>query len=128
MTSREILEEARMGPAAAAQVAGFHRGIVGEVQSAIAAHDVVVVGMKQNPFPKKARKLLREAGIAHHYLEYGSYLSGWRERLAIKMWSGFPTFPQVFVKGTLIGGASDLEKELTGGALQDRLAGGRQDA
>ena len=33
-----------------------------------------------------------------------------RERLAIKMWSGWPTYPQIFIKGTLVGGASDLKK------------------
>src|SRR5438046_10541438 len=57
--------------------------------------------MRQNPFPKKARKLLDEAGLAYKYLEYGSYLGEWRRRLALKMWTGWPTFPMVFVKGVL---------------------------
>ena len=38
--------------------------LVKEVQSAIAQHQVVVVGMAQNPFPRKARKALDAAGVA----------------------------------------------------------------
>ena len=53
--------------------------------------------MRQNPAPQARR--LDEAGIAHHYLEYGSYFNTWRRRNALKMWTGWPTFPMVFVKG-----------------------------
>jgi monothiol glutaredoxin len=90
---------------------------VKEVRAAIAANEIVVVGMKQNPFPKKARKLLDEAGLAYQYLEYGSYFGGWRQRLALKLWTGWPTLPMVFVKGVLVGGASDLEALLKSGEL-----------
>jgi monothiol glutaredoxin len=34
------------------------------------------------------------------YLEYGSYTKGWRRRLALKMWTGWPTFPMIFVDVT----------------------------
>jgi monothiol glutaredoxin len=90
---------------------------VKEVQAAVAANEIVVVGMRQNPFPKKARKLLDDAGLAYKYLEYGSYLGGYRRRLALKMWTGWPTFPMVFVKGMLIGGAEDLKRLLASGEL-----------
>src|SRR5882762_10165046 len=80
-------------------------------------NEIVVVGMRQNPFPKKARKLLDEAGLAYRYLEYGSYLGQWRRRLALKMWTGWPTIPMVFVKGVLIGGASDLARLIESGEL-----------
>lgn len=86
-----------------------HADTIREVEDAIAAHDVVVVGMAQNPHVKNVRKALEEAGVEVHYLEYGSYFSEWKTRLAIKMWSGWPTFPQVYVKGELIGG-EDLTK------------------
>ena len=55
-----------------------------------------------------ARKALDARGIAYKYLEYGGYLSEWRRRNALKMWTGWPTFPMVFVKGTLVGGYADL--------------------
>ena len=88
------------------------------VRAAIAAHDIVVVGMRQNPFPKSARKALDAAGLKYHYLEYGSYLADWRRRLALKMWTGWPTIPMVFVKGVLVGGAEDLERLIASGGLK----------
>lgn len=115
---RAILDEARIHPAIRDTIAARHAEIVREVESAVAASDVVVVGMAQNPFPRKARRLLDAAGIPYRYLEYGSYLSQWRRRNALKMWTGWPTFPMVFVKGALIGGASELEKLLQSGDLK----------
>lgn len=120
--SRPILEEARIHPAIREQVAHYNEGIVHEVLAAIAAYPVVVVGMKQNPFPRRARKALDAAGIAHRYLEYGSYWSEWRRRNALKMWTGWPTFPMVFVKGVLVGGAQDLERLIASGELKSLLA------
>ncbi|HTE53944.1 MAG TPA: glutaredoxin domain-containing protein [Kofleriaceae bacterium] len=120
--SRQILPEEKIHPAIRDKVAGVHRDIVDEVQAAIAQHDVVVVGMKQNPNPRRARKLLDAASVAFHYLEYGSYLKTWRRRTALKMWTGWPTFPMVFVKGVLIGGADDLARLLESRELE-RLLG-----
>jgi glutaredoxin-related protein len=119
---RLILDEAHIHPAVRQRVANHHREIVEEVRSAAAQHAVLVVGMSGNPFPKKARQWLRGANIAHHYLEYGSYFSDWRRRNALKMWTGWPTFPMVFVKGTLVGGAEDLNKLIASGELQRMLA------
>jgi glutaredoxin-related protein len=61
------------------------------------------------------------AGISVHYIEHGGYLSEWRRRNALKMWTGWPTFPMVFVKGTLIGGSDDLAKLIAGGELKAML-------
>jgi glutaredoxin-related protein len=120
--SRQILEEARIHPAVRDKVAGLHADIVKEVQDAIAANAVVVVGMRQNIMPKHARKVLDNDQIAYKYLEYGSYFSGWRRRNALKMWTGWPTFPMVFVKGVLVGGANDLKKLVASGELAKLLA------
>ena len=57
----------------------------------------------------------------YHYLEYGSYFSEWRRRNALKMWTGWPTFPMVFVKGILIGGAEELDTLVSGGELRRTL-------
>jgi monothiol glutaredoxin len=119
---RPVLEETRIHPAIRDKIAALHADIIREVQEAAAANAVVVVGMRQNPMPKKARKLLDAAGVAHKYLEYGSYLGAWRRRNALKMWTGWPTFPMVFVKGTLVGGADDLEKLIGSGELAKLLA------
>jgi glutaredoxin-related protein len=122
--TRPLLPEDRVDPAIREVIANNHRDIIDEVEAAVAAHDVVVVGMKQNPFPRKARKALNAAGIAFHYLEYGSYLSTWRRRTALKIWSGWPTFPMIFVKGILIGGAGDLQKLIDSGEMKQRLEAG----
>ncbi|MEY4882325.1 MAG: hypothetical protein RIS34_179 [Pseudomonadota bacterium] len=114
---RPILEESRIHPAIRDKIATHQQGIVGEVQAAVAAHAVVVVGMGLNPMPRKARRLLDAAGVPYHYMEYGNYLNTWRKRNALKLWTGWPTFPMVFVKGTLVGGADDLEKLLASGEL-----------
>src|SRR5437773_12157760 len=78
--SRNILDEAHLYSAIRQKIQDNHSDIVGEVQAAIAANDVVVVGMRQNPWPKKARQALDATGIPYKYLEYGSYLGDWRRR------------------------------------------------
>ena len=117
---RTILPESQIHPAVREKIASYRTDILKEVQAAVAANDIVVVGMRQNPFPKKARKLLDAAGIAYKYLEYGSYLGEWRRRLVLKMWTGWPTFPMVFVKGVLVGGAEDLARLIAKGELPRR--------
>lgn len=118
---RHVLSEEQIHPAARDTVANNQRAIVEEVRAAVAANDVVVVGMAQNPHPKAVRKALDAAGIRYTYLEYGSYVSDWRRRNALKMWTGWPTFPMVFVKGQLVGGSSDTKKLLASGELQKLL-------
>ena len=120
--TRRVLGDERIHPAIRAKISSHHADIVQEVEAAVAANDVVVVGMRQNPAPRRARKALDAKGIRYKYLEYGSYLNTWRRRNALKMWTGWPTFPMIFVKGALIGGATDLEKLIAGGDLQ-RLLG-----
>ena len=120
--SRSILDEAHIHPAIRQTIANHHADIVREVQAAVAQNDIVIVGMAQNPMPKKARRILDGQRRSYKYLEYGSYLSHWRRRNALKMWTGWPTFPMVFVKGTLVGGATDLEKLLESGELERLLA------
>src|SRR5436190_23561089 len=115
---RPILSEETIHPSIRDKVANNRVAIVKEVQGAIAANDIVIVGMAINPAPRKARKLLDAAGIPYKYLEYGSYFREWRRRSALKMWTGWQTFPMIFVKGVLIGGASDMKKLLDSGELQ----------
>ena len=119
---RHVLDESFIHPAARDKVANYQADIVHNVQAAAASNAVLVVGMAQNPFPRKARQALEAAGVPYHYLGYGSYLSQWRPRSALKMWTGWPTFPMVFVKGTLVGGASDLAALIASGELR-RLLG-----
>src|SRR4249920_2719233 len=100
--TRRVLDEAHVHPAIRDKIASNHK-------------DIVVVGMKQNPHPRRVRKVLKEHGTPFHYLEYGSYLNTWRRRTALKIWTGWPTFPMIFVKGVLIGGAEDVQTLIDSG-------------
>jgi glutaredoxin-related protein len=118
---RPIHDPAAASAAAAAFVQSFQSDVVLEVARAVREERVVVVGMKQNPHVKNVRRALDDAGVAYRYLEFGSYLSGWKPRLAIKMWSGWPTFPQVFVRCELFGGEDLVKAALADGSLKARL-------
>jgi len=120
--SRDTLDMARVHSTIRDRIVHYHADLLHEVKAAIVGNAVVVIGMAQNPFPKKARKLLHAKGIEHKYLEYGSYFSAWRRRNALKMWCGWPTFPMIFVRGVLIGGASELKRLADSGELARMLA------
>ena len=120
--TRPVLDETHLHPAIRQHIASLHSDVIEQVQTAISAHRVVVVGMRSNPFVGKARKALTAAGVAHEYLEFGGYASQWRRRNALKMWTGWPTFPMVFVRGTLVGGAQELQPLIASGELQRLLA------
>lgn len=115
--NRPVLDADKVSPEALTFISGYHQEVVKEVSTAVASNKVVVVGMAQNPFVKKARKALSEAGIDFKYLEYGNYWSKWKPRLAIKLWSGWPTYPQVFVDGKLIGGFQETHRALKAGKI-----------
>jgi glutaredoxin-related protein len=122
---RDTFPEAKVHPAITEKIASYKKEEVDAVKALIAVHRVVVVGMTQNPFPKKARKFLDEKGIPYEYLGIGSYLSEWRRRLVLKMWTGWPTFPMIFIDGVLIGGFQDLVKLSESGDLTKMLAAPR---
>ena len=110
---RKVLDSTKIAAPALQSMESFHSQIVSEVEAAIAANSYVVVGMRQNPVVKSALKALNERNITYKYIEHGSYFSKWRQRLSLKLWSGWPTFPMVFVDGKLIGGGAELKNYLS---------------
>src|SRR3954465_2149665 len=108
-------------PTVAKLQAEFHADLVEGGAKAAATEKVVVVGVSGLQPGKRARRLLDEQKVPYRYLQYGSYFSGWRRRLALKMWIGWPTFPLVFIRGTFIGGGSDLKKLIASGELKTLL-------
>ena len=119
--SRQLLNEDLVHPDIRARLGGGHDETVNEVKELAANNPVLIVGMAQNPFCRRVRKTLGQAGIKYRYVEYGSYFKQWRRRLALKMWSGWPTFPMVFVGGRLVGGNRDVEVLLDSGELERLL-------
>ena len=115
--ARHLLDEAHLHPAIRSLVASHHLDTVQAVQAAMTQNRVVIVGMAGNPVVSKARDSLQAHKIAYKYLEYGSYFSQWRRRTALKMWTGWPTFPMVFVDGILVGGYKDLQALIDSGEL-----------
>lgn len=109
---RKLLSTEKIHSDAVKKMNAYHGHIVEEIEAATKNNEWVVVGMRQNPIVKSAKKLLTEKNLPFHYIEHGSYFSEWKKRLAIKLWSGWPTFPQVFHKGVLIGGYEDLKTYL----------------
>lgn len=107
---RKTLASDKIHTIAHKAMAAFHPDFVTEIENAVKTNEWVIVGMKQNPVVKNARKYLDAKGIEYKYIEEGSYMGGWKRRLAIKLWSGWPTFPQVFHNGILIGGFKDLKE------------------
>ena len=105
---RNILSSVNLHASIKKQVESYHSDIVKEVANTITKNRVVVVGMKYNGSVYIACRALKKVDIAFSYLEYGSYFSQWRRRLALKMWTGWPTFPMIFVDGKLVGGSKDL--------------------
>lgn len=106
---RKILTSENTETAAKAKIENFHADVVAEIEKSIKMYEWVIVGMGHNPVVKSAKKYLAAKNIPFHYVEHGNYFSKWHHRLAIKLWSGWPTFPQVFHKGVLIGGFDDLK-------------------
>lgn len=109
-TSRHILETSKIHPNIQQAISNSFREFVEEVISTVESTPIVVIGMSGNPNCKRACKTLEKQHKPFTYLEYGSYLKEWRKRNALKMWTGWKTFPMVFVDGVLIGGADDLER------------------
>jgi hypothetical protein len=120
---RHLLPAARVTPSAARFIAQYHSTVVREVEQAVLESSMVVVGMAWNAHVKNVRRGLAAGGFQFRYIEYGSYVSMWRARLAIKLWSGWPTFPQVFVRGVLFGGETLTLAALADGSLRKTLDG-----
>ncbi|MFM2249071.1 MAG: hypothetical protein RL071_5146 [Pseudomonadota bacterium] len=124
-TPNRPLHHGGHGPAAQAQIDSFHSDVVRKVAEAVDRDALVVVGMAMNPFVGKAKKALQNANLTFTVLDFGGYTGMWKQRLAIKMWSGWPTFPQVYVHGRLVGGFKETEAALASGDLQRWLGAGR---
>ena len=89
----------------------------------VAQHDVMLF-MKGNPdeprcgFSRKAVGLLKDAGV-----EFGTFdiLADEEVRQGLKTFSNWPTYPQLYGKGKLVGGLDIMQELAEGGELRDSL-------
>jgi len=115
--SRYILNESKIHPSIRTTISNNHREFIEEIIKVVESQPLVVIGMGINPVCKNACKLLTNQGLDFEYLEYGNYFKEWRKRNALKMWTGWKTFPMVFVNGVLVGGADDLSRLINSNEL-----------
>ena len=94
------------------------------IKAMLAAHPIVLF-MKGTPefpmcgFSSRAAKALTEAGATFHAV---NVLADPQLRAALPHFANWPTFPQLFIKGELIGGCDIIEDLKSAGELS-RMAG-----
>lgn len=118
--ARLIVSDDKIHLAALEKINQLNRSFVEDIKLQVEQNEIVILGMKWNPHCPAACKNAAKAGHDYKYLEHGSYLTQWRKRNSLKMWTGWPTFPMIFVKGQFIGGSSQFKKLIASGEL-DRM-------
>lgn len=78
---------------------------------------IVVLDMSNGTYMEKIQSIFRMKGLEIDLQEFGTPFTKKNEREAIKAWSGWQTFPQIFVNGYLIGGYIELKKSFDDGSL-----------
>ena len=111
------------GAAAAAAAAAPAEDLDTKLKRLVAQYNVMLF-MKGDPdeprcgFSRKACGLLKDAGI-----EFGTFdiLSDEEVRQGLKEFSNWPTYPQLYAKGKLMGGLDIMQELGEGGELADAL-------
>jgi monothiol glutaredoxin len=94
-----------------------------QIKAMLAAHPIVLF-MKGTPefpmcgFSSRAAKALTEAGAEFHAV---NVLADPQIRAALPHFSNWPTFPQLFIQGELIGGC-DIIEDLNAAGELSRMA------
>jgi Grx4 family monothiol glutaredoxin len=108
---------------AAAAAAAPAEDLDAKLKRLVAQHDVMLF-MKGDPdeprcgFSRKASGLLKDAGV-----EFGSFdiLSDEEVRQGLKTFSNWPTYPQLYGQGKLVGGLDIMQELAEAGELVDSL-------
>lgn len=93
------------------------------IQSQIANHDVLLYmkGVPDEPlcgFSKLAATILQQCGVPFESVDV---LANPDIRRVLPQVSQWPTFPQLYIKGELIGGSDIIAELYTSGGLQQQL-------
>ena len=105
-----------------APASDFKTGSKEEVETFIAAHDLVVFSKSYCPFCKRAKNLLdSELKVPYTAIELDKLNNGDAIQDTLLQISGQRSVPNVFVGGEHVGGCDDTFAEFESGALQARL-------
>ncbi|MGE0615581.1 MAG: glutaredoxin family protein [Bacteriovoracia bacterium] len=74
-------------------------------------------------FSSRACQILQASGVTADKLSHFDILSDQEMREAVKQYSEFFTYPQVYIKGQLVGGSDDLMELYESGQLKQMLEG-----
>ncbi|MEO1679756.1 MAG: pyridoxal-phosphate dependent enzyme [Pseudomonadota bacterium] len=101
--------------------------ITRQVDAIIAREPVVMFALEWCEFCWSVRKLFAAAAIPFHSVDLDSVAMqqgdiGLDMRAVLRVKAGTPTIPQIFVGGTLFGGATETFDAFNDGTLQRRLA------
>ncbi|ODQ63666.1 glutaredoxin [Nadsonia fulvescens var. elongata DSM 6958] len=88
-----------------------------EIRSLIAQNSVFVASKSFCPFCHRAKQLLKDLNVEHKVVELDEVSNGNQLQQALKELSGQSTVPNIYIKGTHIGGNSDLQKLNSSGML-----------
>lgn len=107
----ERLQAAPAAESAASAIPQAMRDLQSRLQALVTANHVMLF-MKGSPdaprckFSRRAVELLQEAGAT-----FGSFdiLSSEAVRQGLKEWSNWPTYPQLYIAGQLVGGVDILQ-------------------
>lgn len=83
-----------------------------QVRRTIKRHPLVIFGLSYCPWCKKAETLLGASNPAVVLIDGQPHGSMNKTRKTLKRISKMNTFPQIFLKGRLLGGFTDTEKKL----------------
>ena len=117
--SRKI--HALISEEAQARLSDFHQPLIEQLQQEIHSHDIVVVGLAYQPSTQRVIKELNKLDCLTQCIEISPWIGSSEKRLAIKIWSGWPSFPQIFVRGMLIGGELELGNFVASGDFNRRM-------
>ena len=84
---------------------------------------VFMKGNRSEPRCGFSRQLMEILASAGAKFETFDILGDEEVRQGLKVFSKWPTYPQVYVKGVLIGGNEELQGQLADGSLKQALSG-----
>lgn len=91
------------------------------IGDAVAAKDVVIFSKSFCPFCAKTKTLFRELGVDADIYELDKRDDGADIQAELKTMTGQSTVPNVFVKGSHVGGNDDVQKANSNGELAKML-------